>query len=347
MTDEQVVAVTYRADAEFRAVNSEIIAGEGRLVYTYELDEAGRREALARADAMLGWELDKEIPAGALRDAGRLQFAQLLQAGVDALDFSQFPERMTLASNAGAYSVPMSEHVLAMVLSLAKNLPQRHAALAEGRWDKWLPARTVDGSVCVILGMGGIGTATARLMRALGARIYAVSRTGQTDEPAEFAGTLADLDYVLSEADVLVVSLPLTLTTRGLLGKRELGLMKPDAILINVARGAIIDEAALYEHLRAQPGFGAGIDTWWDEPSDGRPFRTGYPFFELANVIGSPHNSSIVPRTMLSAARVAAGNMRRYLRGEQIAGMIRRADYIPPPRGDSGDRDDRQPDGTA
>lgn len=329
MTDERLVAVTYRADAEFTAINSEILAGEATLVYTYELDDAGRAATLARADAMLGWELDKEVPAGALEAAGRLRFVQLLQAGVDALDFSKIPERLALASNAGAYSEPMSEHVLAMILSLAKHLPQRHAALAQGRWDKWLPARTLDGSVFAVLGMGGIGIATARLMRALGARVYAVNRTGRTSEPTEFTGTLADLDYVLSVADLLLVSLPLTLTTRGLLGKRELGLMKPDAILVNVARGAIIDQGALYEHLRTHPEFGAGIDTWWDEPSDSTPFRTAYPFFELPNLIGSPHNSSIVPQTMLSGARTAAENMRRYLRGEPIAGAISRADYVP------------------
>jgi phosphoglycerate dehydrogenase-like enzyme len=328
MVDERLVAVTYRADEDYAAINSEILHGEARLVYTYDLDDAGRAAALARADAMLGWELDKEIPKGALQAAGRLRFVQLLQTGVDALDFSKFPERLALASNAGAYSGPMSEHILAMILSLAKRLPQRHAALAEGRWDKWLPAQTLDGSVCVILGMGGIGTATARLLRALGARIYAVNRTGRTSEPVEFAGTLADLDYVLSVADVLLVSLPLTLTTRGLLGKRELGLMKPDAILVNVARGAIIDQGALYEHLRAHPEFSAGIDTWWDEPGDNGPFRTEYPFLELPNLIGSPHNSSIVPRTMLSGARTAAENMRRYLRGEPVTGAINRADYV-------------------
>lgn len=329
MADERVVAVTYRADADFIGINSEILGDEARLVYTFELDDAGRSAALARADAMLGWELEQEIPPGALEAAGRMRFVQLLQAGVDALDFSMFPERMALASNAGAYSAPMSEHILAMVLSLAKRLPQRHAALAEGRWDKWLPAQTLDGSVCVILGMGGIGIATARLLRPFGVRIYAVNRTGQTSEPAEFAGTLADLDYVLSVADVLLVSLPLTLTTRGLLGKRELDLMKPDAILVNVARGAIIDQGALYEHLAAHPDFGAGIDTWWEEPSGDAPFRTDYPFLELPNVIGSPHNSSIVPQTMLAGARVAAENMRHYLRGEPIAGAIRRDDYVP------------------
>ena len=133
---------------------------------------------------------------------------------------------------------------------------------------------------------------------------------------------------MLAVADVLVISLPLTLATRGLIGRRELALMKPTAILVNVARGAIVDQGALYEHLRTHPQFGAGIDTWWDEPTGDAPFRTDYPFFELPNVIGSPHNSSIVPGTMLSGARLAAENVRRYLRGEAATGVIRRADYV-------------------
>jgi phosphoglycerate dehydrogenase-like enzyme len=97
---------------------------------------------------------------------------------------------------------------------------------------------------------------------------------------------------------------------------------------VNVARGAIIDQGALYQHLRAHPKSGAGIDTWWDEPAGDAQFRTEYPFFELPNLIGSPHNSSIVDGTMLSAARLAAHNVRRYLRGEAVRGVVNRADYI-------------------
>jgi phosphoglycerate dehydrogenase-like enzyme len=328
MAQQRLVAVSYPADEEFARINSEVLAGDAKVVRTYELDDAQRTRTLRSAEALLAWELPKEIPAGALREAGRLRFVQLLSAGVDKVDFSALPDRLTVASNAGAYAGAMSEHVLAMTLSLAKRLPQRHAALAAGRFDKWAPSLVLDGAICAILGFGGIGAATARLMRAFGARIYAVNRSGRTSEPAEFAGTLADLDRVLAAADVLVVSLPLTLATRGLLGGRELALMKPAAILVNVARGAIISQSALYEHLRTHPQFSAGIDTWWDEPAAGAPFRTDYPFLELPNVLGSPHNSSIVPCTMQSAARVAAENVRRYLRGEAVTGVVRRADYV-------------------
>ncbi len=331
MTQERLVAVSYPVDEEFTRINAEVLAGDATVICTYDLDDAQRGQALRRAEALLAWQPSAEIPAGALADASRLRFVQLLSAGVDALDFAALPERLTLASNAGAYAVAVSEHALAMTLALAKHLPQRHAALAAGRFDKWAPSLPLDGAVCAILGFGGIGTTTARLLRAFGGRIYAVNRSGRTSEPAEFVGTLADLDRVLAAADVLVISLPLTLATRGLLGGREFALMKPAAILVNVARGPIIDQGALYEHLRTHPQFGAGIDTWWEEPAGDGPFRTDYPFFDLPNLIGSPHNSSIVPGTMLSAARLAAENVRRYLRGDSVTGVIRRADYVTGP----------------
>jgi phosphoglycerate dehydrogenase-like enzyme len=329
MGQERLVVVSYPADQDYVLANAELLGGDAELVYTYALDDAERRRALRRADALIAWDLAAEVPAGALRDAAGLRFVQLLSAGVDAVDFRAVPDRLAVASNAGAYAGPMAEHVLAMALSLAKRLPQRHAALAAGRFDKWAPTQVLDGAVCAILGFGGTGSSIARLMTAFGARIHAINRSGQTSEPVEFVGTLADLDRVLAAADVLVISLPLTRVTRGLLGGRELALMKPTAILVNVARGPIIDQAALYQHLREHPQFSAGIDTWWHEPAAGEPFTTEYPFFDLPNLLGSPHNSSIVPGTMLSAARVAAENVRRYLRGEAVAGLVRRADYVP------------------
>jgi phosphoglycerate dehydrogenase-like enzyme len=327
MAQKRVVAVSYPADEEFTRVNSEVLADEAEIVYTYQLDDAHRAQTLRRAEAVLALNLADEIPGGAFAESSRPRFVQMLSAGVDTVDFSDLPDDLMVASNAGAYSVAMSEHVLAMTLSLAKRLPQRHAALAAGRFDKWQPALTLHGGICGILGLGGIGTATARLMAAFGARVHAINRSGRSAEGAEFTGTLADLDRVLAVADVLIIALPLTRATRGLIGPRELALMKPTAIVVNVARGPLIDQGALYEHLRAHPDFGAGIDTWWDEPTGDAPFRTDYPFFDLPNLIGSPHNSSIVPGTMVSAARLAAENVHRHLRDEAVTGIVRRAEY--------------------
>ena len=127
---------------------------------------------------------------------------------------------------------------------------------------------------------------------------------------------------------MLVIALPLTRATRGLIGARELALMKPTAILVNVGRAAIVDERALYGHLRDQPEFCAGIDAWWHEPGPGTEFSTGYPFFDLPNLIGSPHNSGVTDGALQFGAGKAAENVRRFLRGEAVTGVVRREDYL-------------------
>lgn len=331
MSKDRLVAVSYPTDDDYTRINSEVLASDATVVSTFGMDDEQRAETIRRAEAVIAWELPKEIPAGVLAVAPRPRFLQLLSAGVDTVDFSALSDDLAVASNAGAYAGPMSEYVLAMTLSLAKRLPQHHAAMAAGWFDKWVPSQVLNGAVCAILGFGGIGTATARLMKAFGVRIHAVTRTGLASESVEFVTTLAGLDDVLAAADVLVISLPLTLDTRGLIGARELALMKPTAILVNVARAAIVDQQALYEHLSANPEFRAGIDTWWDEPIGDAPFLTAYPFMELPNVLGAPHNSSIVTGTMLTGAQVAAENVRRYLRGERVTGLVRRSDYVAVP----------------
>ena len=328
MAGEALVAVSYPVDDEFTRINTGVLDRSARVAFLHGRPEAESRETLRRADVLLGWHLREELPAGSVLDSSRLRFVQLLSAGVDSVDFSALPDRLMLAGNAGAYAAPMAEHVLAMTLALAKRLPQRHAALARGEWRMWEPLFILDGMVCGILGLGGIGRAIARLMRVLGARIHAINTSGRTSEPADVIGTLADLDSLLTAADVLVMALPLTKATRGLIGARELGLMKPTAILVNVSRGAILDERALYEHLRDHPDFCAGIDAWWHEPGPGAPFVTGYPFFDLPNVIGSPHNSGIVAGALQTGARCAAENVLRFLTGGPVTGVVRREDYV-------------------
>jgi phosphoglycerate dehydrogenase-like enzyme len=327
MAQERLVAVSYPVDGEFTSINADVLGDLAAVSYTDGMPEDERADVLRQAEALIGLRLQREVPAGTLQSTPGLRFIQLLSAGLDTVDFDAIAPDIIVAGNVGAYAHPIAEHVMAMVLSLAKRLPEENAALAAGRWDRGTPNASLDGAVCGIVGFGGIGQATARLMRAFGARIHAINSSGRTSEPVEFCGTLDDLDRVLAAADVLVIGIPLTAGTRGLIGARELGLMKDSAILVNVARGAIVDEQALYEHLRANPGFSAGIDAWWDEPHGGAPFRTNYPFFELPNLLGSPHNSGDVPGIMYHAARQAAGNVRRYLLGDAVSGVARREDY--------------------
>src|SRR5216683_7634979 len=149
----------------------------------------------------------------------------------------------------------MAEHVMAMTLALTKRLLIEDQKLRNGEFDQFTPNRALAGMTAGVLGFGGIGRATARLMRAFGMRIYAINHSGTSTEPADFLGTPRDLERVLRESDVVVISLPLTQTTRGLIGEQELAWMKPDAILVNVARGALLEEEALYTHVKSHPSF--------------------------------------------------------------------------------------------
>jgi phosphoglycerate dehydrogenase-like enzyme len=328
MARQSLVAVSYPVDDEFATINTGVLADSAEVLFLHGRPENELREILREADVLIGWHLSEELPGGIWRDLPRLRFVQLLSAGADAVDFAVLPDRLVLASNVGAYAKPMAEHVMAMALALLKRLPQRHAALSRGDFRMWEPTLMLDGMVCGIVGFGGIGKATARLMRAFGARIFAINSSGGTGELAEFVGTLADLDRLLAAADLLVLSVPLIRATRGLIGSAELSRMKPQAILINVSRAAILDERALYEHLRDHPEFCAGIDTWWHEPGPDSGFVTGYPFFGLPNVLGSPHNSGVVDGALQVGARRAAENVRRFLHRDPVVGVARREDYL-------------------
>ena len=328
MSDARV-AVTFRPDESERAAIFSTLEGLGGAAFLGDLDDRARSDALASAEVLLSWRPEREMDAAELALAKRVRLIQLLSAGADHLSFDRLPPAAIVASNVGAYADPMAEHALAMALALAKLLPQNHASLAAGEFPP--PPRTLrlKGGVAVFLGFGGIGRSCARLFRCLGMRIHAINTSGRTNEDVEFVGSIRDLETVLRAADVAVVALPLTRATRGLIGVRELAWMKPTAILVNVARGAILDERALYLHLVANPEFSAGIDTWWDEPPRGDPFEPQHPFFDLPNLLGSPHNSSLVPGIEAEAAAEAARNIVRFLRGEPVVGIQSPEDYGP------------------
>ncbi len=327
------VLVTVAASRRMRAAIAVALGDAARVVYLGDLEEEQRAAALGSARALLSssdlqGELHGDGEFALIADVG---LVQLLSAGANSVPFGRIAPEVVVASNAGAYAEPMAEHVLALALALAKRLPQNHAALARGKFDQSKPNLELRGSVVGILGYGGIGRASAALFSAFGARIHAIGRSrGDPPEGVEWLGTLEDLDELLGVADVLLIALPLTRSTRGLVGSRELSLMKPTAILVNPARAAILDEGALYEHMREHPEFSAGIDAWWHEPHDNGSFSTERPLFELPNLLGSPHNSAITRGSVAAAAGRAAGNVRRFLAGEPPRHVVDRSEYVAP-----------------
>jgi glycerate dehydrogenase len=210
----------------------------------------------------------------------------------------------------------MAEHALAMALAAMKRLFIEHAKVSAGAFDQHRRNRMLAGSVCGILGFGGVGVATARLMQCLGAKVHALNRSGVTAEPVDWIGDGSRLGELLRVSDVVVVSVPLTPATAGMIGQRELELMKPDAILINLARGEIIDEAGLFAHLEGHPDFTACIDAWWVEPVRHGQFRMDHDFTSLPNVIASPHNSASGEGYREVGLRRALANAVRVLKGD-------------------------------
>jgi len=321
------ILVTAPVAEDVRKAIHGILDPIGEVMFLSDVAEKERSSELADSEVLISWNLGHELKTSEFAAISNVRLLQLLTAGADHLPFSQIRATITIASNPGAYAEQMSEHAVAMILAIYKNLVDRHTKLVKGIFDQKNVNRRLGGSTCAILGFGGIGKATARRLRCLDVKILAINTSGKTDEPVEFVGTLKDLEYVFRRADIVIVSLPLTRFTNGLIGKRELGWMKNDAALLNVARGRIINERALFEKLKTFPSFNAAIDAWWEEPFRHGKFKTRYPFLKLQNVLGSPHNSGVVADAMSVAGVYAAENVKRFLNNEQVAGVVNRSDY--------------------
>ena len=208
------LVVAFALNDAQRATVTEALDGAGDLICLRDLDDAGRQAALRAAGALLIWNT-KELQPHELALIGDARLLQSMTAGVDFLQFSALPPGLPVAGNGGAYAEPMAEHALAMALAAAKRLLVEHAALAAGQFNQMVPNRMLTGGVCGIFGFGGIGIATAKLMRAMGMRIHAINRRGFTDEDVDWIGGVDQLDALLVASDVLLISAPLTRTTRG------------------------------------------------------------------------------------------------------------------------------------
>ena len=186
--DASLLAVSFEPNEKARAAVAAELGGCGEAVYLPPLDDAARREALRNATALLSRNTGTELRDGEpalLRNARLVQF---MSAGVDFVPLRDLPDTVPVATNGGAYAEPMAEHAAAMALAAAKRLLPEHAALARGEFNQFKPNRMLAGGVCGILGFGGIGTATARLMRALGMRVHAIRRSVPADAPRAARG---------------------------------------------------------------------------------------------------------------------------------------------------------------
>lgn len=276
------------------------------------------------------------LPDDVLEPAPRLRWVQLHSAGADhLLGRPAMHSDLLITTSSGIHATPIAEYVMASILAYRWQVPrwtacQREARWPSGRWDLYARPE-LRGSTLGIIGYGSIGREVGRLGQAFGMRVLALRRSAgraeqgyaveQTGDPE---GTIPERFYppealheMLAECDYVVVALPLTPETHHLLGEAEFKAMKPSAYLVNVARGPIVDEAALIRALREGWIGGAGLDVFEQEP-----LPADSPLWQLENALISPHVAGFTPRYDERAADLFAQNLRRYLEGLPLLNLV-------------------------
>lgn len=257
-----------------------------------------------------------------------LKFIQCLTQGVDHIDFNKIGKNVKVARGIGENAPYIAEHVFALLLASAKRIIFYDSLMKRREFRQDIYVKPLKGKTMSILGLGPIGIEVAKRAKAFGMKVIGITRTGKTNIKLDFIGTLDSLEKVLSCGDYIVIALPLTKRTRGLIGRKELKMMKKDAILINVARGKIIDEEALYHHLKENPDFTACLDALWRYPKNSEYNGQNFPFEELPNVIMTPHISTLVPDYFENMLWPALENVKRYMKTGKADRLVNRDDYI-------------------
>jgi phosphoglycerate dehydrogenase-like enzyme len=257
--------------------------------------------------------------------ASRLRWIQSPAAGVASLLFPELRASSVALTNArGIHGDAMAEHVLAVTIVLFRQI---HLAVRRQMTHEWVKDsqarfRMLRGRTMGIVGLGSIGTAVAERAAALGADVIAVRRTISLPRPAFVSAVFppAELGAVLERADVVVLTAPTTRETRGLVGATEIRRMRPDAVLVNVARGKLVREDELAEELSRGTIAGAALDVFEHEP-----LAASSPLWDLPNVVITPHTSAFRDDYWALAVDLFAANLRRFERGNPLVNLVDKA----------------------
>ncbi|MFD3735872.1 2-hydroxyacid dehydrogenase [Streptomyces sp. NPDC058632] len=300
---------------------------EGRHEWLESCDWDAERitRVLPDVDVYVGSQLGAEDA----RQAARLRLVHVVGAGYDGIPLDALHPGVAVTTT-HHHGRSIAEWVLMSVLMLSRDVLGADRALRTGRWrnvavDPGLPfGTTLRGRRVGIIGFGETGTEVARLCEAVGLRVRAVRRDPCAPVPAgltpDWIGGDDRLPDLLAESDIVVVTVPLGPATRGLIGPAELAAMGPGSLLVNVARGPVVQEEALYEALRTGTVGGAALDVWWSGPPHA-PSRL--PFHDLPNVLMTPHHSGHTSDTFAARAAEIADNISRLERGDPLVNTVR------------------------
>ena len=278
------------------------LAARAELQYHDTLPGSEERlaERIGDAETVLNIRASSRFTEGVFAACPRLRLVSLWGTGTDHVDLAAAARHgVTVTNTPGVSAVSIAEHALALLLAVARRVPQVNAAVRRGEWPR---GQSVElyGKTCGILGLGAVGRQFARLAAGIGMRVVAWTMHPRPLPDVE----LVALEDLYRASDVVSIHLRLSPETRGFVGARQFALMKNSALLINTARGAIVDEAALVEALSTRRIAGAGLDVFAVEPLPG-----GHPLAALPNVTITPHCAGITPEALEAGLRMAVENI--------------------------------------
>lgn len=287
---------------------------------------AGLPGALDGADVLYLWDYFSGALPAAWHAAGSLRWLHVAAAGVDKLLFPGLVASDVVVTNAhGIFDQPMAEYVLGAMLHAAKGFGPLRDSQREARW-AWREGRNIAGSRALVVGTGSIGRHTARLLRAVGVRVEGAGRVAlEHDDDFGRVHAAADLARVVPGFDWVVLVAPLTPSTENMMDAEAIGAMKPSAVLINVGRGRLVDEAALTGRLRAGTLAGAVLDTFAVEP-----LPPENPLWSLPTVLVTPHMASNADSWLDDLAAQFERNFLLWVEGLPLPGVVDKAlGYVP------------------
>ncbi len=308
----------YRASDGFRAALAEAAgAAQVEAVVVDETDDAGFAREMADAEVLL--HVLKPVTADMIAQAPRLRLIQKLGVGVNTIDLDAARAAgVAVANMPGVNSQAVAEMALALMLSVLRRLSYLDPLTRQGQG--WSPdpalidgAGEVAGRTVGFIGYGGSASRLGLALEALGARVIYTARSPKPDLPGRFVS----LQALLAEADIVSLHVPLTSETEGLIDARALAAMRPGAILINTARGGLVDEPALVDALRSGRLRGAGLDVFGQEPLD-----PANPLLALPNVTVAPHMAWLTPETLDRSLVVAMDNCRRLMSDQPLLNQV-------------------------